>query len=288
MLGNAGNIGEKATPRAQPTGASGSASVLTQLNSTKPPSEASLVVSTAELAAPEPSGESESSQAESSAAVQALPLPQYLEAVVDPLGGQKSMSEQFANMQPWKCRLELRRRRIAVQAAKLPAPGVATPLRLAGNLGPIRFVTPGSKSVYGILDCRLALLLSELAPTLSTLSVKEVYVDNFYRPRAHLPGKKALSQHAFGLAIDIAGFGMTDGTRLNIERDFQGALGAPVCGSEALLFEATRESILLRNIVCKLARIGAFNYFLTPNYDAAHHNHLHGDIKSKTHDHVVR
>jgi hypothetical protein len=198
------------------------------------------------------------------------------------------MSEQFANMQPWKCRLELRRRKLAVQSANLPAPGVATPLRLAGNVGSIRFVTPGSKSVYGILDCRLALLLSELAPILTKLSVKEVYVDNFYRPRAHLPGKKVLSQHAFGLAIDIAGFGMTDGAHLNVERDFKGALGAPVCGPRALLSEATRESITLRNIVCELTRIGAFNYLLTPNHDAAHHNHLHGDIKLKTRDHVVR
>jgi hypothetical protein len=132
------------------------------------------------------------------------------------------------------------------------------------------------------------LLLSELGPTLTALSVKEVYVDNFYRPRAHLPGKKALSQHAFGLAIDIAGFGMKNGTHLNVERDFHGTLGAPVCGPEADMTEVNRESILLRNIVCELTRIGAFNYFLTPNHDAAHHNHLHGDIKLKARDHVVR
>ena len=84
--------------------------------------------------------------------------------------------------------MELRRRRIAVQAANLPAPGVATPLRITGNMGEVRFVTPAVKSVYGILDCRMALLLSDLEPTLAALSVKEVYVDNFYRPKAHLPG----------------------------------------------------------------------------------------------------
>jgi hypothetical protein len=182
----------------------------------------------------------------------------------------------------------LKRRKLAVRAANLPAPGVASPLRLAGTVGPLRFVTPGVKSVYGILDCRLALLLSELGPTLAALNVKDVYVDNFYRPKARLPGKKALSQHALGLAIDIAGFGLVDGTVLNIERDFHGTIGAPVCGPEAAMSDGTRASVLLRNIVCELTRLGAFNYFLTPNHDVSHRNHLHGDIKRKTRDYVVR
>jgi hypothetical protein len=120
------------------------------------------------------------------------------------------------------------------------------------------------------------------------MSVVEVYVDNFYRPKAHLPGKKSPSQHAFGLAIDIAGFGLSDGTVLNIERDFGGVLGEAVCGANAGFSNRTRSSVLLRNIVCELAKLRAFNYLLTPNHDAAHHNHLHGDIKRNIRDYVVR
>jgi hypothetical protein len=120
------------------------------------------------------------------------------------------------------------------------------------------------------------------------MSVVEVYVDNFYRPKAHLPGKKSPSQHAFGLAIDIAGFGLSDGTVLNIERDFNGVVGEAVCGTNAGFSSRTRSSVLLRNIVCELAKLRAFNYLLTPNHDAAHHNHLHGDIKRNSRDYVVR
>jgi hypothetical protein len=218
-----------------------------------------------------------------------LPERRYLAALEPSNRHGKPLADAFANLQSFQCRAELRKRKIVVRAANQPAPGVITPIRLAGTVGPLRFVTPGPKSPYGILDCRLAALFAELGSRLSSLSVKEVYVDNFYRRNAHLPGKKALpSQHALGLAVDIAGFGLTDGTVLNVERDFHGAIGSPVCGPDAVLTEATRHAILLRNIVCEFARLGAFNYLLTPNYDVAHRNHLHADIKRNTRDHVVR
>jgi hypothetical protein len=35
----------------------------------------------------------------------------------------------------------------------------------------------------------------------------------------------------------------------------------------------------LRNIVCAIARTGFFHHMLTPNYNQAHENHLHFDIK---------
>jgi hypothetical protein len=222
------------------------------------------------------------------AALQTLPEPTYLAALPPPGNSGSALAERFSSLQPWQCRDELRRRKIAVRVANLPARGVATPLRLVGPVGALRFVTPGQKSVYGILDCRLVLLLSELSSRLSVLSVKEVYVDNFYRPKAHLPGKKVPSQHALGLAVDIAGFGLSDGTVLNIERDFSGNIGAPVCGPDVVLSERTRQTVLLRNIVCELARLHAFNYLLTPNHDTAHRNHLHGDIKRSAREHVVR
>lgn len=217
-----------------------------------------------------------------------LPEATYLTPLDRATQSGQALASRFSNLQPWQCRDELRKRKIVTRPAGMPALGVATPLRLPATLGAVRFVTPNAKSVYGILDCRLSLLLHEIAPTLSALQVREIYIDNFYRPRAHLPGKKSPSQHSFGLAIDIAGFGLSDGTVLQIERDFNGTLGAPVCGPDAAFTERTRASVLLRNIVCKLAALRTFNYFLTPNYDTAHRNHLHGDIKRKSVDFVVR
>jgi hypothetical protein len=220
---------------------------------------------------------------------QPLPEPLYLVPIAEPVNRGRALSDRFAKLQPWECRAELRKRRIAVRNANMPALGVATPLRLEGPLGPIRFITPGRKSQSGILDCRLVLLLDEIAPRLSALSVKEVHVGGFYRAKSHLPGKKqSPSQHAYGLAADIVAFGMADGTLLDVEQDFLGVLGEPVCGPNAVFSEKTPKAVTLRNIVCDLGRVGAFNYFLTPNYDEAHRNHLHADIKRGARDHVVR
>jgi hypothetical protein len=199
-----------------------------------------------------------------------------------------SQSVRFSTMSPAQCRAELRKRKIQVGRAAKATPGVATPVRIAGPVGKVRVVTPGPKSIYGVLDCRLLVVLAELEPALLALSVDQVYVDNFYRPHAHLPGRKSPSQHAFGLAIDIDGFHLTDGTVLRIEADFHGVLGGPVCGADAAFSERNRKSVLLRNIVCELSRRRVFNYLLTPNYDAAHRNHIHADIKRNSHDHVVR
>jgi len=224
---------------------------------------------------------------ESAASTTELPEATYLQPLTvasPPLG------ERFANLAPWECRQLLARRKLPVARASLPALGVATPLRLTGPLGAVNFRTPGKKSPYGILDCRLVLLLEALAPHLERMSVVEVQVDNLYRPGSYLKGrrKRVPSQHAHGLALDITRFTLADGTKLDVERDFHGQLSAPVCGPEAVLLEPSRPAILLRNIVCELGRLGAFNYFLTPNYDQPHRNHLHADIKRKCGDHVVK
>lgn len=209
-----------------------------------------------------------------------------------PLGShkthQKSLATRYANLQPAACRAELRHRKIAAVRAVGMAVGIASPMRLVGPLRGVRFVTPGPKSVHGKLDCRLVLLLDELASLLDQSGVSVVYVDGFYRPRAHLPGKKAPSQHSYGLAMDIHAFGTKDGSTLLVERDFSGKIGEPVCGEAAWLQPESRGAIELRNIVCALARGNFFHYLLTPNYDEAHGNHLHGDIKRGGHEHVLR
>lgn len=200
----------------------------------------------------------------------------------------KALASKYANLQPGACRAEVRRRRISAVPARGSAQGISSPMRIVGPLRSVRFVTPGPKSVHGILDCRLVLLLDELSQVLAENGVAVVYVDGFYRPKAHLAGRKTPSQHAFGLAIDIHGLGTKDGRTLVIERDFAGRIGTPVCGEAALLEPSSREAAELRNIVCAMARARAFHYLLTPNYDAAHGNHLHGDIKRGGKQLVVR
>ena len=169
------------------------------------------------------------------------------------------------------------------------AVGIATPVRITGPLHGVRIISPGPKSVHGKLDCRLALLLDDLCAVLADVGVTAIHVDGFYRPKAHLPGKRrSPSQHSFGLAVDIHALGLSDGRTLVIERDFGGNIGDPVCGASARVEPETRDSIELRNIVCKIAAHRAFHYLLTPNHDLAHRNHLHCDIKRGARQHLVR
>ena len=130
------------------------------------------------------------------------------------------------------------------------------------------------------MDCRLALTLVELAPGLAERGVVSVRLDNVYRRGAHLPGKRRnRSQHAYGLAVDVTALTLDDGRVLEIERDWHGQIGEPACGPDATLDDPTEASIDLRDLVCDVARRRFFHTMLTPNYNAAHADHLHLDIK---------
>lgn len=195
----------------------------------------------------------------------------------------------YANYSATQCRGELRRRGLPTRPAPSPARGVATPLRLNGPLGNVRFVAPGARSVYGTLDCRLVLALHDFSSLLEEHGVTEVHIDNLYRPRARLPGRKyKRSQHAYGLAVDIMAVKLADGRTLHVEHDWIGTRQTPPCGPESELTDASEGAVLLRNIVCSAAREGLFHHVLTPNYDAAHEDHLHLDIKRDARAIVVR
>lgn len=190
-----------------------------------------------------------------------------------------SAAEQHANLAPWQCRQELAKRKLPFSRDRRPTPGIATAVRFDGELSGVKFIAPGKRSPFGALDCRLALTLAAFAEVLAEHDVTTVRVDNLYRRGAKLPGKRKPSQHNYGLAIDILGFTLKDGRELNVEQHFAGERGAPVCGPESFVTRAEETAIVLRNLVCDVARRGLFHTMLTPNYDAAHENHLHLDIK---------
>jgi hypothetical protein len=199
----------------------------------------------------------------------------------EPLGaGGKAPAMRIANLSPAACRAELVKRGLPTKPAGTALRGIATPVRLTGPIRGVRFGAPGGRSPYGVLDCRLVLVLDELARVLERNTVVAVHTDNFYRPKAHLPGKKrAKSQHAYGLAMDVVSFQLKDGRTLVVERDWHGGIGDPACGPDSSPAEPTEETILLRNIVCEIGREGVFHHLLTPGFDAAHRTHLHLDIK---------
>lgn len=95
------------------------------------------------------------------------------------------------------------------------------------------------------------------------LGTRAVAVDHFgsYNCR-RIAGRTqgAFSEHARANAIDIAGFRFADGTRATIARDWAGD------GPRARFLHA------VRNGACRL-----FATTLSPDYNAAHHDHLHLD-----------
>ena len=188
-------------------------------------------------------------------------------------------AQRAANLTPSACLAELKKRKLPVERDRGAASGVAAPVRITGPLGGVRFVAPGKKSVYGKLDCRLALVLDELATVLERHGVVSVRVDNLYRPKAHLPGKRTSSQHRYGLAADITAFERADGSVLSVETEWHGEIGTDPCGPDARLVEPTPTAIALRDLVCDIARSGSFHHLLTPSYNAAHRDHVHFDIK---------
>jgi hypothetical protein len=184
-----------------------------------------------------------------------------------------------ANLSPSACLAELKQRKLPFERAGGAAAGIAAPVRVTGPIRGIRFVTPGKKSVYGKLDCRLALVLDELATVLERHGVASVRVDNAYRPKAHLPGRRTSSQHRYGLALDVTAFELADGGVLSVESDWHGEIGTEPCGADAKFFDAEPRAIALRDLVCEIARSGLFHHILTPSYNAAHRDHVHFDIK---------
>jgi len=187
---------------------------------------------------------------------------------------------RYANLSPLACRAELKKRELPVARDRRPTPGVATGVRFTGPVHDVTFISPGRASLFGVMDCRLALALADAAELLSQRGVVRLRIDNTYRRGARLPIRHhGRSQHAYGLAADITAFVLADGRDLQVERDWDGQIGDPVCGPTATLEEPTESAIALRDIACELGRRGLFHTMLTPNYNAAHHNHFHFDIK---------
>ncbi|MGK3969081.1 extensin family protein [Sorangium sp. So ce118] len=86
------------------------------------------------------------------------------------------------------------------------------------------------------------------------------------------------TRHPAGLAIDVGALKKRDGTWISVARHFHGRIGDKTCGEGAPQPELP-EARELRSIVCEAADLGIFTYVLTPNYNAAHADHYHMEIK---------
>jgi len=157
------------------------------------------------------------------------------------------------------------------------ANGVRQPILLTGALGGIQIRARGGPSVHEVIDCRLALSLLAWAPSLSSAGVSVLEHYSIYRPGARTPNKGQLSGHARGLAIDAARFHMRDGRVFDVETDWEARdRDEAPCPRRPDEAQGAR---LLRGVVCDAVEHQLFQVVLTPHHDAAHHNHVHLELK---------
>jgi len=90
------------------------------------------------------------------------------------------------------------------------------------------------------------------------------------------------TRHPAGLAIDVGAVRKRDGRWLSVARHFGGSIGHKTCGPDVKL-PSSVEGRELWSIVCESYDLGLFTYVLTPNYDAAHVDHFHMEIRAGVH-----
>jgi hypothetical protein len=104
-----------------------------------------------------------------------------------------------------------------------PVKKVSTPLVIPGLvLGDVVLTPLKGKGAYP-MDCQLAAAIVEVAPDLAALGVRALRfrtLHEYRNVRKNGRTTKILSRHAIGLAIDVFGFELTDGTLLEVERDW--------------------------------------------------------------------
>jgi hypothetical protein len=143
-----------------------------------------------------------------------------------------------------------------------PVLGVATPIRIEGSIGGVRFYTLEKKPF--VVDCRLALALSEIADDLRALGVTEARYSGAYVYRTSHPGRMSL--HAYGLAIDLHEF-KANGEGLLVKSFFE---KGRVCSPEAPL---------LNRLACRVRDRRLFHEQIGPDDNQAHHDHFHFGLR---------
>jgi hypothetical protein len=115
--------------------------------------------------------------------------------------------------------------------------------------------------------CNLARAIARTAKLLAASDVNDVVHYGTYACRP-IAGTTMLSEHAFARAFDLAEFRLTSGATYTVLADWEKDNPAP----------GTAGGMFLRTLATRLYGDGIYNILLTPDYNAAHANHFHGDL----------
>jgi hypothetical protein len=183
--------------------------------------------------------------------------------LADPPGLATAFKFERAAAAPGRCRAVLAEGAVAFEEVAPRREGRCT-VRDAVELGSgVTALAPGKPD----MTCQAALAYAfwtrhEVQPAArEQLGSPVARIDHYgtYACR-NVRGRSMLSQHAFANALDVAAFRLADGRRISVARDFNRDDG--------------------RGRFLRQARDGACRWFkvvLSPDYNAAHQDHLHLD-----------
>ena len=196
----------------------------------------------------------------------------------------QSPAFRYGLMTRAECEAELVRRKVPFEPETETWLGVRAPVRMTGPLHGVSFHTRLSEekratTKWEIADCRLVLALDDFAQILVKHEIAEVIHYSMYRPpeKSHPIDKDGI-RHSGALALDAGKFVGTDGSILDVDKHWNGRLGAKTCGDDAGPKPVTPEATKLRAILCDAVAARIFNSYLTPNYNRGHHNHFHLEV----------
>lgn len=193
-----------------------------------------------------------------------------------------SPAYRYGMMSATDCEAELTARKIPF--TRETARGVRAPVRLAGPLHGVEFRTnlpdkQRATTPWEIGDCRLILALDDFSVILARHDVIGVRHYSMYRlPPKDWPEGKDATRHMGGVALDAARFLRKDGSYLDVDKHFHGAIGDATCGDKAAPHPVTAEATEIRAILCEAVGQRLFNVVLTPNYNPPHKNHFHLEV----------
>jgi hypothetical protein len=203
-----------------------------------------------------------------------------------PAGVESFPAFRYAALRAPACKAELSRRGVTFREGG-PAPGVLAPIRLTGPVNGVTYHTAladaaRATSPWEVFDCRLVLALFDFGSLLRAHDVDDVVMFSAWRPppKKWKAGKIA-DRHPGGLAIDIQKLHQKSGTWLVVEDDYHGHIGNETCGDDAVAPDPPSDAAkVLRALVCEAVDAHFFQVVLTPNYNQAHFNHVHLEVKA--------
>lgn len=167
------------------------------------------------------------------------------------------------------CYAELESRHVGFK--KVKKSGIANGVEIVGAIGGVELTGPSPL----VIDCSLAVSLDEAGRYIRALGFTKATFSSAYSKR-NVRGTNHPSKHSYGLAIDVHTFAGEELGTVRVDRDFEQGLGDGVdCVGRPL----TQAGAVLKILQCQLVRSGLFHLVLSPDFDDAHHDHYHLEVK---------